>query len=510
MISADHNVLVKRILLINIAHPSIGSRLAGDHLPPYGLLCIGGPLIDAGHDVSLLDAELAPLGDKDVVDYTLKHNPDIVMLGHSGSSTAHPLILALSRKLKKAKPNLIIIYGGVHPSYFWRETLMNHPSIDYIVRGEGEETVTLLVDALASGKPLNEIDGIVYRNERWQIVATQPALMIQELDKYRVGWELIDFDDYSYWGGYKAVVVQFSRGCPHHCTYCGQRGFWTKWRHRNPVKFAKEIARLHREHGVVVFNFADENFSTSKAVWQRFLEALIAEKVDVRLVGSVRATDIVRDADILHLYKQAGFERFLLGMEHTDEETLKQIKKGSTQKKDMLAIKLLREHNILSLAAWVAGFNDESDRSMWRAFRQLLAYDPDQIQMLYLTPHRWTQFGADVKQRRVIQTDTSRWDYKHQILHTPNLQPWRLFLWIKCIEVFMQTRPKAIKRFLFNAEPKIKQAIRWYYKVGRRVWFHEINQFLLHDKRCQPQRSLEAFWGEIVIDNKDILRKKTD
>ena len=44
--------------------------------------------------------------------------------------------------------------------------------------------------------------------------------------------------------------MQFSRGCPHLCNYCGQRGFWTRWRHRDPVRFAGELARLHREHGV--------------------------------------------------------------------------------------------------------------------------------------------------------------------------------------------------------------------------------------------------------------------
>ena len=130
--------------------------------------------------------------------------------------------------------------------------------------------------------------------------------MIPDLDACRVGWELIDFAATAYWGGKRAVVVQFSRGCPHPCNYCGQRGFWTRWRHRDPKKFAAEIAWLHREHGVEVFNFADENPTASRKAWRAFLEALIAEDVHVTLVGSTRAGDIVRDADILHLYKQAG------------------------------------------------------------------------------------------------------------------------------------------------------------------------------------------------------------
>ena len=169
---------------------------------------------------------------------------------------------------------------------------------------------------------LEDIPGIAYRDARTAPRATSPAPVIRDLDAYRVGWELIDHARYSYWGGLRAVVVQFSRGCPHLCNYCGQRGFWTRWRHRDPVRFARELARLHREHGVRVINFADENPTVSKKAWRAFLEALIAEKVDLILVGSTRADDIVRDADILHLYKQAGWARFLLGLENTDEATL--------------------------------------------------------------------------------------------------------------------------------------------------------------------------------------------
>src|SRR6202035_4455639 len=181
-------------------------------------------------------------------------------------------------------------------------------------------------------------------------VATHPAAMLQDLDPYRVAWELVDFPRYSYWGGKRAVVVQWSRGCPHLCNYCGQRGFWTRWRHRDPLRFAKELARLCREHGVKVVNFADENPTVSKKVWRAFLEALIAENVELILVGSTRADDIVRDADMLHLYKRAGWVRFLLGLENTDARTLNLIRKGADVATDREAIRLLRRHGIISMA----------------------------------------------------------------------------------------------------------------------------------------------------------------
>ena len=246
--------------------------------------------------------------------------------------------------------------------------------------------------------------GIAYR-DNGRPVATAPAIVIRDLDAYRIGWELIDHRRYSYWGGLRAVVVQFSRGCPHLCNYCGQRGFWTRWRHRDPVKFAAELARLYREHGVRVINFADENPTVSKKAWQAFLEALIAEDVPLILVGSTRADDIVRDADILHLYKRAGWQRFLLGLENTDQKTLTLIQKGAEVATDREAIRLMRQHGILSMATWVVGFEEETDRDYWRGLRQLLSHDPDQIQMLYVTPHRWTPYYRLAAHRKVIQTD---------------------------------------------------------------------------------------------------------
>jgi len=483
-----------RILLINPPHPSIGSRIPREQLPPLGLLSIGGPLIDAGHDVALIDAEFGPMRFEDIVAQAVARAPDAILLGHSGSTSGHPVVCALTCALRSAMPDVWIIYGGVFPTYHWREILVEEPQIDVIVRGEGEETAPRLVAALAERRPLLAVRGIAFRDKA-VVIGTPPAPMIANLDACRVGWELIDHARYSYWGGKRAVVVQFSRGCPHPCNYCGQRGFWTRFRHRDPKKFAAEIARLHREHGVEVINFADENPSASRKAWRAFLEALIAENVELTLVGSTRADDIVRDSDILHLYKQAGFERFLMGMENTDEATLRLIRKGGGTAKDREAIRLLRRHDILSMATWVVGFEEETDRDLLRGLRQLLSYDPDQIQTLYVTPHRWTPFFRIAAGRQVIQTDQRRWDYKHQVLATRHMPPWRLIAWVKVIEAIVQLRPRALWRYVGHRDRKIRHGIRWYYRMGRRVWLHEIWNFLLRDRRLRDGPSLAAFWG---------------
>ncbi|MES2185936.1 MAG: magnesium-protoporphyrin IX monomethyl ester anaerobic oxidative cyclase [Pseudomonadota bacterium] len=496
-----------KIVLVNPPHTAIGSRMPREHLPPLGLLSIGGPLLDAGFSVHLVDAEFGLMKLPAIVQQLRACRPEVMMVGHSGSSSVHDTVVELCRLVRQALPGLTIVYGGVHPSYHWDEILRDNPAIDIIVRGEGERTALELMRAVRDGSPLEAVEGIAFRQDG-RVVETLPAPMIRNLDDYRVGWELIDHRHYSYWGGKRAVVVQFSRGCPYQCSYCGQRGFWTRWRHRDPVRLARELARLHREQGVELINFADELPTGSRKAWQAFLEALIAEQVPLLLVGSTRAGDIVRDADILHLYKQAGVIRFLLGIESYDAATLHTIRKGGSMSEDQQAIRLLRRHGILSMATYVVGFQEETDADYWKSFRHLLRYDPDQIQLLYAVPHRWTPFYSTVEERRVIQTDTRRWDYKHQVLATQGVPPWRVFLWFKTIEVMMQMRPKVLARMLFHPDADYRHAMRWYTRIGRRVWLHEVIEFIFNTPLLKNGPTLREFMGRSLAHREYALSRK--
>jgi anaerobic magnesium-protoporphyrin IX monomethyl ester cyclase len=497
-----------KILLINPPHPSIGSRIPREHLPPLGSLSLGGPLIDAGHQVSLLDAEFGPMTLVQIIAEARLYGPDAVLIGHSGSTSGHPSATRITRAVRAAIPQAWIVYGGVYPTYHWPGIMKDEPEIDFIVRSEGEETIVRLINTLEQQRPLENVPGIVFRTEavpgprriadgsglpEGAVRANPPAPIIRDLDACRVGWELIDHRRYTYYGKRRAVVVQFSRGCPHHCHYCGQHGFWRAWRHRDPVKFAAELARLHREQGVELINFADENPTADRAAWLAFLEAMISHHVPLVMIGTTRATDIVRDADILNLYRKAGVARFLLGLESTDDSTLQAIRKGSTRAIDREAIRLMRQHGIISMAAWVAGFVQETDRDYWRTLRQLLSYDPDQIQALYATPHSWTPFAVQEAKHRVVQTNLSRWDYKHQILESTKVPNWRVILWVKFIEAACQLRPKSLMRLLAHPDQLFRAGMRWYSNIGRRVWIFEIWQWLFHDRRTRHGPTLAEF-----------------
>lgn len=482
-----------KIIIINPPHLSIGSRMANEHLPPLGLLSIGGPLIDAGHEVTLLDADYYNYKIQKVVALTLEQNPDAILLGHSGSTSAQPVIDEITKRVRQQNGSIKIIIGGVFPTYHWKEILEDNPQIDYIVCGEGEEIVLNLVAALENDSDPETVKGLAF-NRHGVPIKTAAADLIQNLDDYRIGWELMKGYNYTYWGKRKAVVIQFSRGCPYPCTYCGQSLFWKKWRHRSAQSLADEMEMLHKEYGVLVFNFADENPSSNPKAWREFLEALVAKNLKLILVGSIRADNIVRDAAFLHLYKQAGFERFLLGIENYDEVVLERIKKAGTVSKDKEAIQLLRKHNILSMATYVVGFGEEKTRDFYNSWKQLVSYDPDQIQLLYATPHKWTPYFEEVKEKEIILTDQRKWDYKHQVLKTQYLKPWKVILYVKLIEITVQLRPKALKRLFFHKEARLRSAMRWYTNIGRRVWFWELYQFFFVTKLTKDSVKMKDFW----------------
>src|SRR5436853_4327931 len=102
-----------KILIINPPHLSIGSRMPREHLPPLGLLSIGGPLIDDGHEVKLLDAEFGPMPFEEIVRQAVAFRPQALLLGHSGSTSGHPIVAELTRLLAAALPDAWIVYGGV-------------------------------------------------------------------------------------------------------------------------------------------------------------------------------------------------------------------------------------------------------------------------------------------------------------------------------------------------------------------------------------------------------------
>ncbi len=470
-----------RILLINPPYQTFTSNLGAGHQIPLGLLMVGGPLIDAGHEVRLLDAERERLSLAAIVSRVQSFLPDIVMTGHAGSTPAHPVCMAMLKAVKESCPAAVTVYGGVYPTYHGADILREHPYVDIIVRGEGESTAAELTKALStdsSADPLDTVQGINFRfNGEIRDTADRPVM--RDLEGWRVGWELIeDWDRYQCFGLGRAAIVQFSRGCPHRCTYCGQHGFWVNWRHRDVQRFGDEIEWLYRTHDIRFFTLADENPTTLKHVWQALLEDIARRNLPIHFFATIRATDIVRDADILPLYKQAGLLYVLMGIDATDPQTIRSIRKGSTTRHDLQACRLLKEHGIFSILGHIVGLANDSWDSFRAAERQLRLYDGDFLNAMYVTPHSWTEFGKEALGRRVVQKEQQKWDYRHQVLAEERLRPWQVFLAVKWLELVFHLHPAKLWNVLRQTSRFRRRQMDWSLFHISLVWLAEVWEFL--------------------------------
>ncbi|MBF0609682.1 MAG: radical SAM protein [Magnetococcales bacterium] len=488
-----------KILLVNPKSPVFSTRIGVGIQIPLGLLAIGGPLLDAGHQVSLLDMDALGLSLEQTCREILARKPQAVLIGHSGSTTAHPSSMILARKIKECSPTLAIIYGGVFPTYHAKEILQNEPAVDIIVRGEGEETTLRTIHALENGFPLSHILGITYRSHEG-VLENVSAPLLKNLDDYRIGWELIEsWDLYQCWGVGRAAAIQFSRGCPHQCSYCGQNRFWQRWRRRDPVKVVDEMEMLFRKHDVRFINITDENPAVSRQAWQTLLEELQRRNLPIALFAGMRASEVIRDADILPLYRKVGFVCINMGIETTDQDTIRLIRKGSNASDDFQAIQLLKKNNILSMAGYVIGFKRGKTPGLLTTLTTLAAYGPDFLNTLYATPHSWTPFAKENSQRQVIQTDLGRWDYRTQVLDMDGISPWQIFIWVKMLEMLYHLRPMNLLRILFHPDLLCRHGLRWSVQRMTRVWFAEIWDFLWHLKINRHSLSLKIFLDRITV-----------
>ncbi|NJM41089.1 MAG: radical SAM protein [Anaerolineae bacterium] len=267
-------------------------------------------------------------------------------------------MLAHRQRIADGFPHARIVYGGVYPTYAAEESLRACPAIDVVVRGEGEQTVLDLVAAWEQGLPLAQVAGITWRDGDFvRASPNRPAL--RDVDAYRPGWELVEWGGYTLFGMGRAAGMQFSRGCPLTCTYCGQWMFWKKWRHRSADNVVSELRKLVHDYGVRIVWFADENFGADRDAVRELLQKIIVANLGLSLNINLTASSVVRDADLLPLYKEAGVDYVVMGIESLEDNVVEAVRKNIPYAISKEAVRLLRQHHIISLTNIIYGLEEE-------------------------------------------------------------------------------------------------------------------------------------------------------
>lgn len=328
--------------------------------PPIGLAYLSSFLKRAGIVTSVIDA--CPLSWDMLARLVSEKSPAIV--GITCWTQERGQAFKTAKMVKKILPNTKIVVGGHHATAF-PENMFLQAHADAVVIGEGEETMLEVVSAFLNNRPLNDVNGIAYKeNER--VVLTEPRDFIQDLDSIPYP-DYTDFNLEHYLGipdadGIAASIIT-SRGCPHACVFCSAGNFWKrKWRARSPANVVGEIEWLYSEYNVRNFAFFDDNFTVNKNRAIEICQGIIKKDLRIKWVASSHVTHI--NEELLGWMKKSGCFRIDFGIESGSPDVLRNINKGQTIGQIENAFRLAHAMNIKPRAYLLVGCPGETEETI--------------------------------------------------------------------------------------------------------------------------------------------------
>jgi anaerobic magnesium-protoporphyrin IX monomethyl ester cyclase len=373
---------------------------------PLMYVYLAGAARAAGHDCEIYDAMSLDVGHPEIARRIEEARPDVVCV--SAITATYPDALEVARSARSL--GAVTVMGGVHPSFMWRDALADG-GVDFVVHGEGEETLVELLRCLGAKDDPAKVPGISFVRDGVP-TRTPPRPRLGSLDGLPMAFDLLDWSPYTYFvkPGSRLGAVSSSRGCTYTCGFCSQTQFWERsWRARAPECVAAEIAELHRTHGVDVVLLTDEYPTSDPARWEAFLDRMIELDLPVDLLMETRVPDIVRDRAILPKYVAAGVVHVYVGIEATDQATLNLVNKETTVDENRLALQLLSEHDLVSETSFVLGFPHETPERVKETLALAKAYDPDFAHFLAIAPWPYAAMWRDLEPH-VVSRDWRRYN----------------------------------------------------------------------------------------------------
>lgn len=341
---------------IILVAPGFPRRQIGvsQHLP-LAALCLAAWLRERGNyegRVKVIDANVR---NASVTDFT---NATVVGISAmTGYQVKHGLRIA--SMVRKANPDALIVWGGIHPSLLPEQTV-GHSLVDVVVIGEGEQTFLEVVDAVFSGRDIAGIPGTCVPSASGgvTVAARRPFLELDDLPL--PAYDLVDMSDYA--GIEHQFDYQSSRGCPFKCGFCYNTVFCgRRWRKKPAAKVVKELIYLHDKYKVAVFGLVDDEFFIDLKRTEAIFDGILESGSSFRIVASCRL-DTIRQfsATLIDKMKQAGVTQMFFGAESGSPKILEMIQKGISVEDMIEGARVVAEAGIRPILSFMSGFPGET------------------------------------------------------------------------------------------------------------------------------------------------------
>jgi radical SAM superfamily enzyme YgiQ (UPF0313 family) len=394
------------ILLINPPLPA--SWYNNEFYPPLGLLYLGAVLQADSHHLKIFDMRTlrSPKQDRAIGFYesemhkTIKEfRPDLVGFGCLFSGNFDDVI-RLSIACKNAWPEIPIVAGGIHFTIYAEKILDNCSSIDWIILGEGENSIVQLANLLESGgMDLRSIDGVAYR-EAGKTVIQPKTRFIENIDRIPFpAYELIQLSDYfvdtSAWHNPKglpintSIPVITSRSCPHRCSFCSMyQVMGERWRARSARNVVDEIEWLYHKYNHHHFSFMDDNLTLNKKRAMEICRLIRERNLDLQFETPNGLSLKSLDEETIDCLVEAGMVRTYLAIESGSDYIRNQImKKHVSRRRIENVIRWTRKHPHLFVNAFfIIGMPEETVETLRETFEMISAIDVDKVHIHNIVP----------------------------------------------------------------------------------------------------------------------------
>lgn len=377
---------------------------------PLGLEMIAGA-IGGEHEVRVVDL----LPGTDLEGTIDRFRPDTC--GISCSFTIDvPTAQEVARRVKSLRPEVFVFVGGHHASLSPQD--FSADTVDALVIGEGEQTAAELVGALAAGRDLLEVPGLVL-NRRAEQISTGSRPLLANLDDLPLPVRHLPRERRkAYFFGWRDGVasVETSRGCPNRCTFCSVWKFHQgRVRFKSPERVVEEIAALEGRKNVFI---TDDNFLASVPRAERIADLLLEQGIKKRFIYQARTDAIARHPSTIARLKEAGFTSVFLGLEKTDAEGMASVRKGNTVENNEKALEVLNRLGVNPFGTFIVDPTfDRTDFSRLRAYIQSRAHLIPDAWFTVLTPLPGTVLFEQVKET-ITTYNREMFDLAHVVLPT--------------------------------------------------------------------------------------------
>lgn len=377
--------------------------LTNSPFPPLGTIYACSFMREKDYEVSLFDVGLKESPDE-IVEQLIQEKPKYLVIYDDGFNYLTKMCLTNMREACfkmisiGKKYNCIIIINSSDSTDQAKMYLEN--GADYIIYGEGENTLLDLISTIDKNEITENLDGIIYL-ENEKLKKNKAKKLFKNLDELPFpAWDLIDVNSYrEIWenaGKEFTLNIATTRGCPYHCNWCAKPIFGQNYNTHSHTRIVEIIDYLGKQHQVKRFWMCDDIFGLKQKWVQRFNDELKVKNLKIKYYIQSRADLLLKENNI-EVMAESGLEEVWIGAESGSQKILDAMDKGTTIEQIESATKLLQAKGVRVALFIQYGYLGETKQDIDKTLAMIKKLNPDDIGISVSYPLPDTPFYETVK-----------------------------------------------------------------------------------------------------------------